>query len=482
MRLSELIGGGVRFVRSVTRTISSISPNYDSGTGDYAYYDRARRGKVRGLEISGLLLKPLGSKIASWSFGKPPKFKAANKESTKELNDWWMQWKHKIVGAFEESLNLGDMYLVINPDLSVTVLPPNVMTLIVNPANFSEIVGWQSDIVYQHPTEPGRTQTIRNEYYADRRVQTFLTSGTEAITTTYRNFINRIPVVHIPNNAGTDELFGHTEWEALIPMLQKYGSVFTSAIEGNIRQGRPTPVISQMGSAQDVNNFWAKFGKTRKIAHADGTSETEEYLDWNGDKLLTLGSTATFDYKAPPPFTADTSTLLGLMFYLFVEHGEIPEGFLGSAIASSQASLSTQLDPLVKFIQKKQGYSEGWVLETAEIVLAFKAIINFKVLTERPTVTWQDLTNKDAATTLNAIKLGRDEHLLDRETALIQLPLDIDNVEEVLAAAQKEADEEQAKFDQGVNNRLDQAEANNARADAQSQKDQPSAQSAKNVA
>lgn len=458
-----------------------FSPTFDAGTPNYSFLDKARKGKAAGLEISGLLLKPLGSKIASWSFGKPPKFTGGNKAATKTLNDWWGEWSHKVMGAFEESLNLADMYIVVNPDATITVLPPHVMTPLVNPNNFSEFIGWQTDVTYEHPSEPGKYQTIRNEYYADRRVQTILTPGQESIITTYRNFIKRVPVVHIANNAGTDEVFGHSEWEALIPMLHKYGDVFVSAIEGNIRQGRPTPVISRMGDEKAINAFWKRFGKSKPIKHDDGTTEIVEYLDWDADDLLTLAADAQFDYKSPPPFTSDTSTLLGLMFYLFVEHGEIPEGFLGSAIASSQASLNAQLDPLVKFIQKKQTYAKGWVLELMEIVLAFKAIVDTSLSKEKPAITWQDLTNKDATTTINAVKLGREEHLLDRETALKQLPLDVDNPEEVLAAAKKEAEEDQANFDQGVDGRIANAERNAQRQDQQGE-DDTSAGSARNAA
>lgn len=470
-RLTELIGGGTRLIRFITGRVMSISPNYDSGVGDYSYYDRARKGKVRGLEISGLLIKPLGSKIASWAFGKSPKIKAGNKKATTKINEWWQAHASKITSAYEESLNLADMYIVVNPDLSLTVLPPNVVSPIVNPANFSEIIGWRTEITYQHPTQPGKTQTIVNEYYADRRVWGISENGSEPVTTTYRNFIKRIPVVHIPNNQGTDEMFGHPEWEALVPMLQKYGAVFSASIEGNIRQGRATPVISKMGSATAVENFWNRFGRTRQVPQPDGTNLTEYYLDFDGDKMLTLGEDAQFDYKAPPSSSADTSVLLGLMFYLLVEHGEIPEGFLGSAIQGSKASLDTQMEPLVKFIQKKQSYAEGWVLELVKIVLRLMAVIDSTISVEDASIKWAELTNKDGKLVLSAVELGRKEGVLDRETTLRQLPLEIDDVQQVLDKAEREAEEERTKFGQDAEQRILEAERRAAAADADAETD-----------
>ena len=55
-RIGELIGGNGR-IR--LRQINGYAPTRDFSTADYRYWDRARRAKARGLEISGLLLKPL---------------------------------------------------------------------------------------------------------------------------------------------------------------------------------------------------------------------------------------------------------------------------------------------------------------------------------------------------------------------------------------------------------------------------------------
>ncbi len=65
-RIGELIGSGGQLR---LRQINGYAPTRDMATADYRYWDRARRAKARGLEISGLLLKPLASKAAASVMG-----------------------------------------------------------------------------------------------------------------------------------------------------------------------------------------------------------------------------------------------------------------------------------------------------------------------------------------------------------------------------------------------------------------------------
>src|SRR3954464_2590658 len=74
-KIGELIGGNGR-IR--LRQINGYAPTKDFSTADYRYWDAARRTKARGVEISGLLLKPLASKVAAWVLGSPPEWSSVN--------------------------------------------------------------------------------------------------------------------------------------------------------------------------------------------------------------------------------------------------------------------------------------------------------------------------------------------------------------------------------------------------------------------
>lgn len=480
--VSELIGGPQRHVRRFISRLSTGQRRRDSGTTDYAFWDKARMGKAEGLEISGLLLKPLYSKLSAWTMGLPPKLRLSNNARGQErLNEWWQRNHADILQAYEESIGLADYYIVVNPDLTLTLKSPNVVFPIVDEANFGRIIGWRIEEEYPHPTEPGRYQIHIDEYrlegageFGSGRVRIIMDNGREISRQTFRNLIGRLPVIHVPNLKRANEVFGHSEGEPLIPLLHLYGEILEAGAEGNIRQGRATPTIENMGSTQAVEQFWDRFGKTRTQVLPDGSTETEQYLEFDADKLLTLADTGVFNWKSPAPFIGEVERILGLLYYLFLEHVELPEWVLGTAIPGSQASANTQVEPLVKFIEKKRSLAEKWIIELAQVVLGYMGVVDVAVQTaEAPTIKWDDITTKDGQLTLAMVKFAREENLLDRKTTLSLLSaLDVEDPDQVLADAEREAEERaQRQAEADEERAIRQANALNTRADAEADED-----------
>lgn len=431
-----------------------IAPTRDVGQSDYIFWDKALRGKATGLEISGAFLKPLASKIAAWAMGAQPKFKFEQAKTQQLFSAWYAKHMADILRTFEDAVGKGDAYLVVNPpdergDLSITVVPPNVVTPLVDEQNYSRIIGWRISEVYAHPTRPGDSMTIVDDYTATERVHKVYKSGILMEMQTYKNLIGRVPVVHIAYDRGSDEMFGHPAGEGLIEILHRYGEVMEAAIVGNIKQGRPTPVLEKMGSMSAIREWWAEFGRKETRELPDGTTETYWVLDLSSDNAITLGGDATFKYAFPGNFSSDTVAILGLLFYLMLQHTEIPEFIWGNAIASSKASAESQLPPFVKFIEKIQGQCLYWINDLTAIVTGYLSLYERGVAADdEALIQWPKLTTQDGTLTLNAIKLGLDAGLLDDETALALMPLDIDDPAGVLAKAKQEAEERQAKFDQ----------------------------------
>jgi hypothetical protein len=265
----------------------------------------------------------------------------------------------------------------------------------------------------------------------------------------YPNLIGRLPIIHIANQTDEGETFGHAEAEALIEVLHRYGEIFEAAIEGNKLQGRPTPVL-QFENVADLDRFWALYGRSVHQTLPDGRTESYETLSVDLSQLLTV-SGAEFDYKAPGNFTEDTERLLGLMFYLILEHTEIPEFIFGNAIASSKASAETQMPVFEKFIEERRGQVGEWLLELAQIVLGYLSLIEPGVTTEEPSLQWHKLT-QDGRLTLDTVTWGLTEGLLDRRTALMLAPVEVEDIQAVLDRADKERQErmqeEQDQMDQ----------------------------------
>lgn len=456
--LRQIIGGPQRVIRRYFSHVSQpTQPTMDMGAADYKFWDRARKGRAKGLELSGLLIKPICSKIASWMIGQPPTFKL-DKSDAQPVNDWWTKNHAKITQAVEDSLNLGDMYLVVNSDLSLTVVSPDVVHPIVADNDFSNIIGWEIANTISHPTGPGRRMTITDRYTATERTHTVVQDGVTIEQTTYQNLIGRVPVVLLPNARSADERFGRPEAEALVPLLQRYGDTLETAITGNKRQGRPTPVVEKMGDEQAVERFWERYGQARETTLPDGTVERTLYIPWNADQFLTLSGDSTFRYAQPGLFASDTQILLQLLYYLYLEHIELPEWVLGSAIASSQASANTQVEPLVKFIEKKRALAEMWIIELVAIVMAYQGVIRPNTQTaEIPQITWENLTEEDAQLTRSSVEWAYGQGLLDDETALRLLPLDIDDPQAVLKKARDEGAARQKMMDQNTQDAIQRA-------------------------
>ena len=437
----------------------TLSPAYDIGQADYAFWDRARRGKARGLGLGGLFIKPLASKIASWTLGQLPKIHSDNSTAQELVAEWVSAHHAKLIEAYEEACALGDCYLLVNADLTLTILPPQVVMPILAKDDYSRVIGYRVTEVYQNPYTFSK-MTIQNDYTATERVRTVSVDAdvvengsykrqTNTIKTqTFRNLAGKIPIIPIAYDAGADERYGHPVAEALLHAMYRYDDVFEYAIAGNKRQGRPTPVISKMGDVDQIDKFWARFGKEEKYIDNDGDEQTQEVLDFDADQVLTLGGNAEFDWKAPGSFTSDTQNLLELLFYLILQHSEIPEFVWGNAIASSKASAESQMPPFVRFVQKKQGQITRWLGAVLEVVVAIIRTYETGIRKdEKVTIGWMPLTNADGALTLQAVQLGLDRGLIDMETALKLMPLDIENPRGVLMKAKAEEAERAEEYD-----------------------------------
>jgi hypothetical protein len=443
-RVRDLIGSTRRLGFGYTNGSYSFN-TYDINRSDYKTWDAMRRGKAKGYELSGLMLKPLGSKVASWVLGRPPEWKFKDKQTEEHVETWWRKNHADVLRAYEEAVNLGDAFLVINSDLSVTVVPPHVVKPIVEQENFGRIIGWRITERYPNPESPYSTMTIVDEYTAKQRVRTIERDGTMISRRVYRNVIKKLPVIHVKNQVGSDEMFGRPEGEALATGLQIYNEVFLAALKGNIRQGRPTPVIQKMGSASQLDAFWTKFGRRERMTLPDGTVEEIDIIPFDPDQLMTLGGESEFDYKAPGSFSLDTEKLLGIMFYLIVQNTEIPEFVWGTAISASKASADSQIEPFLKWLEKKRSRSHVWLNQVAEVVMAYLSVFEPDVnADELPVIQWKPLTNGDGRLTLDTIIWAWSQNLIDDETAVSLMPVSLSNPKQVLERAKQEPPHVQA--------------------------------------
>lgn len=463
-RITEFFTTSVDVIRNVARTYTRRfrgiwrPPVDDWGRADYAFWRRAARAQVKGLELSGLFIKPVVNKIAGWSMTPPPEYKCNNETGQILLNQWMTNARAAVLMWIVTSLKVGDSFLVINPDLTCTLVAADNVDPIVDPLDYSVRVGWRITQVLEHPEQANR-MVITDEYYADRRVHRKEVDGLPVELVTYPNLIGMIPVIHLANTPDEGQTFGWPEASSALNLLYRYNDVLLAGVDGNLLQGRPTPV-AKFETEADLDKYWELYGEDDTTVLPDGTTITEPILNVDLSELMTL-SGGDFTFAQPGSFIGDTEKLLGLMFYLLLEHWEMPEFVFGNAIASSQASAETQMPIWATYIQGRQQEFSQALIHLATVVLAFLSLTNPGVVAETPSVQFKDLIGADGALTLETLKWLFLEGLIDRRTALMLAPVDVENIDEVLDAAQKERDERDAKELAQTDALSDQAADNN---------------------
>lgn len=423
---------------------NSWRATFDIGQTDYEYWDRALRCEVEGLEIAGLFLKPLGSKKAAWVFGKMPKITCDDEYTQQKLNDWANRWHTELLLGYEAAVNRGDSYAVVNPDESVTIVAPHVVSPIVNEQDWSQLVGYQITQTYAHPTRFGAYQTIDDEYTSRGRMRVVKRNGQTVKTDRYRATLPTAPVIQIANNISANERHGHAEGEALLKALMIYGEMISSSAEGVVKQAKPIPVFSRMGDVSAVEKFIEMYGEEKTRTLPDGTVETWVEVSLSGGDVVVLGGTGELQQVQPDPFTNDAVAMLQILFYLFTQHSEIPEFVWGAAIQGSRASAETQMPPFTKWAEKEQGRAEKWLIPLLQVVLAIMALIDPKIKVNQDVkLKWAPLTTSDDKLTLEAIKVALSLGGFNKKDLVPYYPLDIDNPDEIIA--HMEAMEEESR-------------------------------------
>lgn len=466
--IRELIGR-VRRVFVVTINRRPYRATRDQTRTDYEFFDKAQAGLIEGLEIAGLFLKPIANKVASWVLGKGIAWKIAG-ENAEALNTWFAAHNADLQRAYRHAVNLGDFFLVVNSDLSLTLVQPDVVEMIVDENHYGRLIGWRITERYDHPTEPTKWMIEVNEYYADKRLRwvefsskapnRFPLWSAGAVTSSdvevYRNLIGMIPVIHIPNNPGANTQWGTPEAAALVAngnsLLYRYDEILQAGLDGNIKQGRPTPTL-KFKDAESMQAFYDLFAEDVQVGtDENGNPIYDKQVVFDSDKLMMV--VGDFSYAQPGEFAGETEKMLALLYWLLLEHTEIPEFVMGTAIASSKASAETQLPVFTRWIEGKRTEVEGWMIQLANVVGAMLALTGeMPRMIEAPTPLWEALTDEDGKLTLEIVQWAYTEGLLSDEDALMMLPKEIENIPDVLKRAYSQAEKrnqesaDQAKFE-----------------------------------
>lgn len=435
---SEMIGRVRHNLYRVPLTRTTV----DRTQTDYKFWDRLRRGKAKGFELGGLFAKPIGRILSGWTLGKGFSYSHEDEDTNTLLADFLRANMRAIIDAYYDSLTLGDAYLVVNPDGSLTAVPPNQMEVITDDLDYRQIVGYKITTVLENGTR------IEDEYRADRRIVRVYRGGGDGNPEEieFENIIGRIPVIHFANERSANEIYGHPTYEALYTLFAEYDDTIRKALDGVKIMGNPIPVVEGADDPQGEIDRLKSKDDTTYTNPASPHEQTRPTIDLNATagEMFVLGKGASFNFKAPGVFTQDSGRMLEYLFLLMLQHSQIPEWAWGGAIASSKASVDAQLPAFTLTIETLRQEVEAQLIALGEIFLAYRSFVVPGIETEGVTLQWSPLTDRDEQTTRAWVEFLFGRGLITQQTAVEASGL----VEDVQAEVQAAADEMAAQRDQ----------------------------------
>jgi hypothetical protein len=430
----------------------NLGVSVDTTIPDYTFWSKLRRGKATGYELGGLFAQPIGRITTSWTLGRGFAFTTGEETTEAELGRFVATNMTDFMEWFYDSLSLGDAYLVVNPDGTLTPVPANQMEVITNPLDFRQITGYKITTVL-----PGGV-TIEDEYGLKERIVR-VKRGTDVQTIRYANLIGRLPVIALHNDREANEVYGHPVYESLLTLFAEYDDVIRKALDGVKVMGNPLIAIE---GAENPDEELDRLASEDDSTYRNATSNVQQdrkTVDLNitpGD-VLVLGKGATINFKGPNGgFTNDAGKMLEFLFLLMLQHSKIPEWAWGGAISSSKASVDSQLPAFALFIQSVQSKLEKALIQLAEIYLATRGLVVPLPEVESVAIKWNPLTDKNEEIVQAWVELLHGKGLITDTTAVAASGL-VEDAQAEVDDAKAELAKDQDDFEKRVEKELEAA-------------------------
>ena len=302
---------------------------------------------------------------------------------------------------FTDLYCLGDQYVIVNPDCSLSVASPETVTVEYATSDYKTPLRYiirtklERAIVMDVYTKEGRD--VRIHYYDLSQPD---------VNMHFDNLIGRIPVIHFTNDRSQNEIYGRPIYEALLYLLSRYDDLWTKQIDGVELLANPIPTFSEL---DDIQETIAANTSQETYTDRDGNSQTRSLLRFDRLPALFLGKGGKFSFSSPSNgFTNDTRQTLDQMFNLMSKYSRIPVFMWGDAIGSSKASTESQVEPFLKYIQSRRlqlegtgadellgEQSRGGLQELLDVYLKMVRLINPSVVVAPIAMDWPVLSAMD---------------------------------------------------------------------------------------
>ena len=434
-------------------------------------YEKARAlyaNTLRQYKLGAHFAKPVVNTNAG--FTGVPDFRHPSDQVTQALADQFRVWGAQCLLANRNTFRDGDCYARLDYQASrfeledkqfrIRLLPPQWCEPEVNP-----LTGYLQQFTVRYPVQikdaDGRksTYTLVEVLTPSTRSVQFAESDRSRlpadVLAQYEvegepNAWGFIPVVWFRNEHEDNALFGTSDLEALEPLFKAYHETMLVGHQGIQLFARPKAKLK----VRDVNAFMA--------ANFPGWRPGQQ-VNFKGRDLLVFKASAgptdaneDADYMTAPSGTEGVQILLELTFYCIVQSSQVPEFVLGTAVASSKASVDTQMLPFQKAIERKRGMVGEPYLELAHMYLAMaNKVGDLSVPKGKLELVWPEMTPKDEtalATVItqltNAFSVAVEAKLISPQSAVDFLGTYVDTM--VPYASASMGTTEQARIEAGV--------------------------------
>lgn len=442
--VSEIIG---RTTTPFSRIPNTWRKTVDATVPEYAFWSSLARGKEPGYELGALFCKRIAEIDAEWMLGDGFTIDSDNPDVDELVAEFVDDELDTLMTWRKDSSKLGDSYIIVNPDASLTLVSPDTAEIITDPLDYTTVIGYRFTTVLD-------AATVIDEYRLDGRTVTFQKmNGTrlfgsdkviESTSIQFENLIGMIPVIHLPNDRDTNEIYGHPMYEALLTLFGRYDDVLQKTADGVEIMGRPIPVAEGLEDPEEAMRINSTH--TEPVTDADGNEQEVPVVDFEDLTMLWLGTGGSFRFASPNPFSEDSLNVLKMYFYLMSEHTGIPIWAWGVEVAGGIGgdSVSAQMPAFIRYLKGRRTQTQKAVKLLINIWLATKRLIEPVTQVDKFKVLWPELEKQNGELELKKIAQASLDGLVTKETELRLLDLVDDPAAEVKAAQEEAKTAEEA--------------------------------------
>lgn len=488
-KVSEMIGRTAPGTNIIN--LYPARPSVDRTKVDYKYYGQLRRGKARGYELGGSFAMPIARIMASWALGRGVTVtdtggtSSSGNQATQDALKNFIDSNLKILlETIRDSYTLGDGYLAVNPDGTLTRLSPDQVEIETDPDDYRRVTAYTiitaldeplvftPDLVsvrVQNPTSdsymnvlvnqtPATETVIRDQWRRDKRIVSIQRGGNTPTVTEFPNLIGDLPIIHFAYGQEANEITGHPVFEQLLYLFKRYDNVINKALDGVEMMGNPFLSIEGLENPEQAREENATSFITETVDDGEGGTDTFQrpMLDLSAPGFaLWLGTNATARYVTPGAFTQEAGRVLELLFLLMLQNTGVIEGVWGGAMNSSRASLDAQMPAFARTVAGWQMDLTPGILQLCTVFLAYRSLVEPGVrLRGDLKAVYPELLPKDEKLMLEKVKFAREDNAIPKVEGLELLELSEDP-KASKEAAQKEALESQQQFEDQMQRNID---------------------------